>query len=216
MRDIPMFPTDHGVASLALGQIPYRREAYITVQTALPGEAAALVAECAAFCRMAGAEKIYARGEGLEGFPVHTALWTMRGTAWVDREKLESLFPVTSATAPRWREVYNRRMAGVDLAALLEERDEARLLTGAYFVHHQGTLLGIGWLEDTRLLAMASAKPGAGERVMHSLMSLVEGADMTLEVASTNTRATELYRRLGFLPTEEKERWHEVMWSYEI
>ena len=42
-------------------------------------------------------------------------------------------------------------------------------------------------------------KPGRGERVMHTLMSLVEGAGMTLEVASTNAKAIRLYEKLGLL-----------------
>lgn len=210
MRDIPMFSTEYGIASLALAQIPYRQEAYVTIRSSVPGQEEALVAECAGFCRMAGAEKIYAQGEGLEHLRLHTALWQLRGTAWVDKEKLESLFPVTEATAPRWREIYSRRMMDVDNAAVLEQRDEKHLLTGAYFVHRQGDLLGIGWLEDTHLLAMAAVQPGAGERVMHTLMSLVEGADMTLEVASTNARALALYDRLGFLRVAETARWYRV------
>ena len=39
---------------------------------------------------------------------------------------------------------------------------------------------------------------------MHTLMSLVEGAGMTLEVASTNAKAIRLYEKLGFLRTAEK------------
>ena len=69
---------------------------------------------------------------------------------------------------------------------------------GAYFVHRDGELLGIGWLDDCKLLAVAAVKSGAGEVVMHTLMSLVEEDQMTLEVASTNTRAIRLYEKLGF------------------
>ena len=46
-------------------------------------------------------------------------------------------------------------------------------------------------------------KPGAGERVFYTLMSLVEGADMTLEVASTNQRAIRLYEKLELPGTGE-------------
>lgn len=210
MRDIPMFSTEFGVASLALGDVPYRKEAYVTLRTVAEGKLPELLAECAAFCRMAGAERVYARGEGLEGYPLHAALWQMQGEAWVEEDKLESLFPVTEATAPRWREICNGRMAGVDCARTLERKVEKKLLSGAYFVHREGRLLGIGWLEDTKLLAMAATERGAGERVMHTLMSLVEGATMTLEVASTNAPALGLYEKLGFLKTTELTRWYRV------
>ena len=213
MRDFPFFTTDFGIASLVLKQIPYRQEAYITLLEVQPEGLDDHLRECAAFCRMAGAERIYAKGHpALERYPLHTAVLEMRGTAWVDKEKLENLFPVTEATVSRWRQIYNERMKTVDNAGTLEARDEKEILEsgGAYFVHHEGELLGIGWLEDTKLLAVAAVKPGAGERVMHTLMSLVEGADMTLEVASTNEKAIRLYEKLGFIQTAEVSHWYRV------
>ena len=214
MRDFPFFTTESGVASLVLKEIPYRQEAYIRVRDVQPGQLRELVDECASFCRMAGAERVYAAGhEGLEMYPLYTSVLEMRGEARVDHGMLENLFPVTEQTVGRWRESYNERMLAVDNAGTLEKRDEQRILEsgGAYFVHRTGELLGIGWLEEGKLLAVASVKPGAGERVMHTLMSLVEGASMTLEVASTNDRAVRLYERLGFLKIREISRWHRVI-----
>ena len=45
---------------------------------------------------------------------------------------------------------------------------------------------------------------------MHTLMSLIEGDQMQLEVASTNTRAIRLYEKLGFVPVREIRRWYRV------
>ena len=213
MKDFPVFTTEFGVASLTLKEIPYREEAYITLRCVAEGMLPELIGECRSFCRMAGAERIYAsHWEGMEGFPVHTAVLQMRGVACPDPEKIRSLFPVTEATVTRWREIYNQRMRLVDNAAAMERRDEARILEkpGAYFVHDHGALLGIGWMEDETLLAVASAKPGAGEEVMHTLLSLVEGSCVTLEVASTNARAIRLYERLGFVTVGESGRWYRV------
>ena len=211
MRDFPVFPTEYGVAGLVLKEIPYRETAYITIHDALPECLDALLKECVSFCRMAGAEKIYVKGNAdLSRYPLYCKVLQMSGTAWVDREKLEHLFPVTEATVSQWRTIYNEKMRGVDNAATLETRDEKKILEsgGAYFVHHDGKLLGIGWLEDTKLLAIAAVELGAGERVMHTLMSLVEGARMTIEVASTNSRAIHLYEKLGFLVTGEVSSWY--------
>ena len=213
MRDFPMFPTDYGVSSLTLREIPYKKQAFIHIREIQPGFLGEHLKECVAFCRMCGAEAIFAAGnENLKGYPLYTSVLEMRGEAVVDREKLKSLFPVTEATVTRWRNIYNERMRGVDNTATLETRDEQRIIQsgGAYFVHDSRELLGIGWLEDTKLLAVASVKPGAGETVMHTLMSLVEGADMTLEVASTNARAIHLYETLGFLKTRELQTWYNV------
>ena len=208
-----MFDTDTGVSSLVLKEIPYKQVAYVTVRSVQPGGLGEHLKECAAFCRMCGAEAVFAAGSArLEAYPLHTAVLEMRGTAKSDPEKLRCLFPVTEATVERWRGVYNERMRPVDNTATLEKRDEEKILAsgGAYFVHDSGHLLGIGWLEEDRLLAVAAAEKGAGEAVMHTLMSLAEGASLVLEVASTNHRAIRLYERLGFLKTGEIARWYDV------
>lgn len=202
MKNFPVFTTQTGVSSLILKEVPYRQEAYIHIQDVQPDGFEAHLTECISFCRMVGAERIYATGSALlESYPVHMQLLQMRGTAWVDRQKLCSLFPVTEQTVSRWRQIYNEAMRTVDNAETLETRDEEKILSsgGAYFIHDSGNLLGIGWMEDTKLLAVASVVRGAGERIMHTLMSLVEGADMTIEVASTNEKAIRLYEKLGFV-----------------
>jgi len=213
MRDLPFFITDYGVADLILKEIPYKQTAYIRVREAQPGELDLLIGECRSFCRMAGADRVFAAGHPeLDRWPLYTEVISMGGTAWVDREKLCSLFPVTERTVTEWRKIYNERMASVHNSATLEARDEKRITEsgGAYFVHEDGALLGIGWLEDTALLAVASVKPGAGEKTMHTLMSLVEGSTMSLEVASTNIRARKLYEKLGFLPVASVSCWYDV------
>jgi hypothetical protein len=211
LKDFPMFDTEYGIASLVLKEIPYKGIAYIILREAWEPEN--LLKECVSFCRMAGAEIVCAAGhEILESYPHYATVYEMRGEAAVDPDALESLFPVTEATVSRWRSIYNEKMCGIDNAATLTSFDEKRIVQsgGAYFVHHAGELLGIGWLDDVQLLAVAAVKPGAGRAVMNTLMSLVEGAQMTLEVASTNEKAVHLYEKLGFLKTKEISRWYKV------
>jgi len=211
VKDIGIFPTQYGVASLILREIPYRREAYIRVQDVQPEDLGLLLNECADFCRACGAEKILWTGAETEAEPAMTVL-RMQGTARVDRVLVEQLFPVTEKTAARWRQIYNERMRPVPQARTLSFADEKELLEsgGAYFVHTNGDLLGIGWMKDTHLLAIASCKPGAGERVAHTLMSLIEGSDMTLEVADRNEKAITLYQKLGFVTTGIASKWYFV------
>ena len=211
MKDIPMFTTEYGVASLVLREIPYRQEAYICIQsTQQPKE---LLEECIGFCRACGAEKIYARNHGfLEKYPFHTAIVKMRGIARVDESKVENLWPVTEETVSYWRQFMNERLKKVDNAGTLTAQEEKEILKqgGAYFVHKSGELLGGGWLINGELKLIAAAVPGAGERVMHTLMSLEPDQSIGLEVASTNEKAIRLYERLGFIKTEELHRWYQV------
>lgn len=211
MKDFPVFTTEYGVASLILKEVPYRQEAYIILQSTQQPEE--LLKECVSFCRMVGAEKIFARGHVyVEQFPLHTIIYEMRGDALAAEADMACLFPVTEQTVSRWRSIYNERMRRVDNGATLESKEEKKILEsgGAYFVHREGELLGIGWLEGCKLLALAAVKPGAGESVLRALMSLIPGENMILEVASTNGRAVRLYEKLGFLKTGEIHRWYRV------
>lgn len=210
MRDIPVFTTEYGVASLALREIPYRQEAYICIQSSCqPKE---LLEECIGFCRACGAEKIYARNhEYLEQYPLHTAIVRMRGIVQADAQKVANLWPVTGETVARWRQFMNERLRDVDNAGTLTAQGEQEILDshGAYFVHSNGQLLGAGWLLKGELLLMA-AEPGNGERVMHTLLSLQPGEPVELDVASTNYRAIRLYEKLGLVRTQELRRWYKV------
>ena len=212
MRDFPVFTTEYGVASLILKEIPYREIAYILIRSSEQPEE--LLAECVSFCRICGAEKIYAAGhEFLQRYPLHSIVYEMRGEPPVEEALVENLWPVTPETVGQWREIYNRRMRAVDNAATLEAADEKRITEsgGAYFVHAKGQLLGIGWLEEGELKAVASEIPGAGARVMHTLMSLIPGRQLQLQVVSTNYRAIRLYEKLGFIKTAEVSRWYRVL-----
>ena len=212
MRDFPMFTTEYGIASLTLREIPYKEEAYIILQDTLQPEE--LLAECISFCRVCGAEKIYARGhEIVEKYPHHCDIIEMKGQARVDASKVEHLWPVTEQTVGQWRELMNERMRTVDNAGTLEKKGEKEILEkgGAYFVHHEGKLLGAGWLVENELLLVAACEAGAGERVCHTLFSLIPDEDVHLDVASTNARAIRLYEKLGFIPTAVNRRWHRVL-----
>lgn len=214
MKDFPVFTTDWGVSSLILREVPYRAEAYIHIQDVQPEGFEEHLKECAGFCRMAGADRVYATGSQLlQAYPEYMSVYEMRGMAWVNPEKMVNLFPVTEQTVGRWRSLMNERLRSVDNAATLTAFDEKKILQsgGAYYIHRSGELLGLGWMEDTKLLLVAAVKPGAGETVMHSLMSLVEGADMTIEVASTNDRAIRLYEKLGFMKAREVVKWYKIV-----
>ena len=211
MKDLPMFTTEYGIASLILREIPYRQEAYIRiVATEQP---CALVEECAAFCRACGAEKVYATGhEDLKKYPLHTAVWLMRGS----REDLfrtdAALWPVLPENVDSWRSIYNERMSAVANAAHMNEADARTMLDAGdgYFIHRDGTLLGIGKASGGKVEAVASVCPGSGGDIMAALSGILTEETITLEVASANEKAIRLYERLGFIRTGERSRWYRI------
>lgn len=213
MRDFPIFTTEYGVSSLILKEIPYRNEAYIRIRDVQEDFFEEHLSECVSFCRICGADRIFAAGnELLEGYPLYTGVYEMRAAACPEAAKIASLFPVTEETVGKWRTIYNEAMRKVDNAGTLESRDEKIILDSgsAYFVHNQGQLLGIFWMECNKLLAIAAVQKGAGEQIMHTLMSLYPEEQITLEVASTNQRAIRLYERLGFVKTAQLTSWYDV------
>lgn len=210
MKDFPLFPTAHGAASLTLKEIPYRKEAFVHIQSSQEPEL--LLRECADFCVACGADAVYATGHDyLECFPVYAALLEMRGQIPLRQEEIPAMFPVTEASADRWRQIYNSRMRQVDLASTLERKDEPLLSSGgAYYIHKEGALLGIGWMEQTRIRAIASMQPGAGAQILRAMQSLRPQEQLVLEVASTNRKAIALYEAMGFLKTKELSRWYRI------
>lgn len=212
MKDMPIFDTEYGVASLVLREIPYRQEAYIIIQQA--SEPEKLLTECVSFCRACGAEKILARGTVcVEKYPLHCAIYEMQGQSRVDETKVAHLWPVTAENIEKWRQLMNKAMAPTDNAGTLVKAGEQEILdsNGAYFVHRSGELLGAGWIMGDELMLLAAFEKGAGERVLHTLLSTVPDKTLTLQVASTNLPAIRLYEKAGFIKTRELRRWYRVL-----
>lgn len=212
MKDIPMFTTEYGVASLFLREITYRGRAHIKIQSTLEPEK--LLEECVSFCRMCGAEWIDAAGdEYLEKYPLITSILAMQ----CDRSRIGEtdacLFPVTEQTLQQWLDIYNERMKDIPNAAYMDSKDGRELLKSGdgYFIHRDGHLLGIGKAKDDFIDTVVAVVPGAGETVVQALCSNLQGDTVKLWVASANLRAVKLYERMGFVPTKELSRWHQIL-----
>lgn len=211
MRDIPVFTTENGVASLIFKEIPYSQTAYVRIQDSL--SPAVFCEECVQFCRAVGAEKIFATGHDyLKSYPFHTAIWEMARSTDGLEDTDAAIFPVTEKTLERWREIYNEAMKAVPNASYMTQADGARLLeTGdGYFVHRDGNLLGIGKASGERVDAVVSCVPGAGRTVMLALAHAITGERITLQVASSNLRAVKLYEKLDFIRISEVSRWYKI------
>lgn len=211
MRDFEVFPTQYGVASLVLKEIPYQGTAYITIRDSQEPEK--LLKECVGFCTMCGAERIYATGhEILTQYPILTAMLELRCPRDSLPDTDAALWPVQERTLPRWREIYNQKVRKIPNGAWMTQRDGQQMLkTGdGYFIHRGEQLLGIGRARDGRIDWVAAVMPGAGRDTVAALTHALWEDTVTLTVASANKKAVRLYESLGFVKTREISRWYQV------
>ena len=212
MRNIPMFTTDLGVASLVLDQIPYRQTAYVHIQDT--AQLTEFADECRQFCRAAGADYVLAAGnDGLKAFPLAYEIITMVCPLESMADTDVALMPVTEETLSQWLEVYNQKMVAVDGATYMSIRDGKVLLEegSGYFIHKDGEMLGIGKAAGETLDALATVVPGAGEIVVLALCHALSGPLVQVQVASTNQRGIRLYERMGFVPTKVEKQWYRLL-----
>lgn len=212
MKDIPIFTTDNGVASLFLQEIPYRKRAHIKIRSSLSPEA--FLDECISFCKMCGADWIDASGHDyLQNYPLITALYQMQ----CPKENLGAtdacLFPLTEETLDEWVRLYNARMGDVPNCAWLDTAQAKKMLADGdcYFVHRNGALIGFGSASDGMLHTVAAVERGMGQTAVCALATLLDTDTVTLNVASENKRAFRLYEKMGFVITKELTRWYRVL-----
>lgn len=211
MKDLQLFTTEHGVASLILKEIPYQETAYIILRDSL--EPMALAQECADFCRACGAEKIYAAGSDvLAEFPFYTAMWEMSCFRESIPDTDAALWPVQEKTLTRWQDLYNQKVRKVPNGAWMTNSDGEKMLASGdgYFVHRGDRLLGIGRASADRIDWVASVVPGAGADVVKALAHAATEDTISLTVASANQKAVKLYESLGFLRKGEISKWYQL------
>lgn len=212
MKDLPVFTTEYGVASLILREVPYQQTAYIRLQASM--EPQKLLEECIAFCRMVGAEKIFLEEtDGISDYPFYTAVWQMRTAADIMGDTDAALFPVQENTVDEFQRIYNEKVSHIPNAAWMDNTDKQEMLkTGeGYFIHRGKQLLGIGRVLGGEIRFLASVQPGAGEDVVKALAHAVTEDSITVEVASINEKAVRLYEKLGFVKIAELSRWYRVL-----
>ena len=212
MRDIPVFTTEFGAASLIIKEIPYTQTAYVRIQSSLTP--AQLLAECKDFCRAAGAEKVYAAGENIpEEYPLHTQIFRMSVSHRLLHKTDAVAKPVVPEQAAWWKEIYNRAMSAVDNAAYMDDLEMKQMLqlSDGCFVYRGEELIGIGRVTGSCIRAVSSVVRGGGKDSLLALASLIDCDEILLDVASTNERAIRLYEKLGFAQKDVVEKWYKIL-----
>ena len=211
MKDIPVFATEYGIASLVLKEIPYQSAAYVTVRDSLEPER--LLEECIGFCRACGADRIYATGHsGLESRPLYTAMWPMQCSLEALPDTDAALWPVQENTLKQWQQIYNDKVRNLPNGAWMTDADARKMIErgDGYFIHRGETLLGIGRASGDTIDWVASLQPGAGRDVLLALSHAITEETVLLTVASVNIKAVKLYENLGFLKNKELSRWFHI------
>lgn len=212
MKDIPVFDTENGVASLFLQEIPYRKRAHIKIRSSLSPEK--FLEECIGFCRMCGAEWIDASGHDyLRRYPLNATLCQMQCPKERVGKTDARVFPMTEQTLAQWTQIYNARMSDVPNCAWLGDAQAKQMLSDGdcYFVHQNEELLGIGSASDGMLHAVAAVRRGAGATVVRALASVLDTDTVTLHVVAENEPAIRLYEKMGFVMTKELARWYRIL-----
>ena len=213
MKNIPIFTTPHGVATIVLREIPYSERAYILPQSVFATEQE-LVRECADFCRAAGAEQVFAKLDAaVEGAAFQCEIWELKRTGPLPRPSRElELTRVTAENCEDYRRVYNKAFASVDNAAYCERADALKLAEeGGWLYMQDGEVLGLGQVQEDELRAIASVQKGLGFDLAIALMRKLGTEEVHLTVASSNTPALRLYERLGFEKTAVRSRWYRIL-----
>lgn len=212
MKNIPVFDTENGVASLILREIPYTGKAYVKIQSSQNIQA--FIEECRDFCRLCGAQKVYASDHSqLEQYPLYATMVKLQ----VDRQALPttnaSLVPVESATLDAYIQIYNEKMRSVPNSAWMDRAEGKKMLdTGSgYFVEQAGKCLGVGSVGEDTVQVVISLAKGGGREVLCALAKTLSCSQLQLTVARENRKAMALYESLGFVEAEEISRWYEIL-----
>ena len=211
MNNIPVFDTENGVGSLILKDVSYTQIAYVKIASV--SNLKAYVDECVAFCRVVGAERIYATGhDGLTDFPYHTTIVAME----CKRSKLDDtdaeLVPVTEDTLMEWLRIYRNKMKNIQNAAYMSDADGKQMIRrgDGYFVYRNSILQGIGLAAGNTIDLVASVQPGGGHYIVHALSQILSGDVVILDVSAENEKAVQLYKCLGFTESAVKSKWYKI------
>ena len=219
MNNIPVFTSQGGTATLILREIPVSQRAYILLRTVLPGMAENLVAECASFSRMCGAEEVFASwADGDLPFlpPAYDIYLLHVSKSALPEGKPVQLVPMTPENDAIYQRIYNRCFSQVSHAASYDRGQIARI-----YREHQKAFLaldaenrpyGIGELHGDELAAIAVLPNhrGTGTDLAISLLQLCPGEDLKVTVASDNEAAMHLYEKLGFHLAGVESKWFRV------
>lgn len=219
MKNIPLFTSAYGAATLILKELSWSGNAYVLVRSVWQGQIEALLAECRDFCRAVGAENIFAVDHGsgcdLPGTPDYEMI-TMacaKDRLPPPRHPVE-LEPLTEENSDAYLSIYNECFRQVPSAASYNKKSLISLYGEdlAWLARVGDTYAAVAELSKTGLegIAVLPAYRGLGFDLAAQVLQMVPRLRPELRVASTNVRALALYQRLGFSEIGERKPWYRL------
>ena len=219
MNNIPVFTSQGGTATLILREIPVSGRAYVLLRTVLPHMEQALTSECASFCRMCGAEQVFAAWEdgSLDFLPHAYDIMLLH----VEKSALPAgkpvrLAPMTPDNDSIYQRIYNRCFFRVSHALSYDRGQIQRIYREGQraflALDAQDKPCGIGELHENELAAVAVLPKyrGMGTDLTLALLALCPGTDLTVTVASDNDAALHVYEKLGFRVKGVESKWYQA------
>lgn len=206
MKNIPLFTSEYGVATLILEEIPTKQAGFVLVRST--DNLAGLLADGAKFCRMCGAEVVYGTGD-FDFFDYQLAYELLEFSA--EKHQLPKpdgkmkLVAVDDSNASPFLQKYDQIFAGqVGIGApKLEEGI-------GYLVYEGEEWVGIGQIAPGRLEVIGSLKRGMGYDIAAALLAGISAEIITLQVCSLNETAIKLYEKLGFQQGNVMSQYYEI------
>lgn len=215
MKDIPIFTTVNGTASLLLREIPYKSCAYVVVRSVFSSGLEGLLEECAAFCVQAGAERVLASAdEPLETLPHdHDMLLLSRSKEGLPPPEMQiELVPVTAENGGSYQALYNRLFFDVPNAATCRRSELEELIArrSGFLALSGGVPAGLGEVSGNELRALGVSPEfrGLGRPLALTLLGRLPGPVLELRTSSRNLRALRLYERIGFRVEQVLSQWY--------
>lgn len=216
MKNIPVFTSAYGIATLILREIPWSGSAYVLVRSVWNDQTAALLEECRGFCRAVGAQAVFAAydTEELPAEHAYDMIRMCRPKAGLPLPETLELVPLTPENSDAYLEIYNCCFKTVPSAASYD-RSSLEPLYGedlAWLARKNGSFAGVAEISKEGLegIAVLPEFRGLGRELALAVLHMVPSPVLRLKVASTNDRAIALYERLGFQVEGLEKRWYRL------
>lgn len=217
MKNIPMFTSAYGLATLILKEISWNGRAYVLVRSVWNNQAAELLEECRGFCRAVGAEELYASWDTNE-LPAEHAydmidMTCPKALLPAPRQPV-TLEPVTPETAEDYLRIYNQCFRQVPGAASYDRKSLEPLYGEdlVWLARVDGQYAAVAEISREGLegIAVLPEYRGLGHDLAATVLQMIPNPVVRLKVASTNLRARRLYERLGFTEAGISRKWYRL------